>query len=200
MRGAHDDPRSDRERGARRSRGPVPALAPRAVRPAARARPASLRAGRAPSATSASSSSRASSPRSPRSPRRSASSSAWPAAEKERADDLETAARTLSRNLPTGLLSVDPQGSVVELNEAGREILTLSREARGRALTSACSPRLPSSASLVARGPAPSAQSPSGGRCAGAASGGGAGPRRHGDAGRGRRRPVPRRAWRSSPI
>ncbi len=51
--------------------------------------------------------------------------------EKERADDLETAARTLSRNLPTGLLSVDPQGQVVELNEAGREILKLPREVRG---------------------------------------------------------------------
>jgi signal transduction histidine kinase len=51
--------------------------------------------------------------------------------EKERADDLETAARTLSRNLPTGLLSVDPGGSVVEINEAGREILKLARDGRG---------------------------------------------------------------------
>ncbi len=51
--------------------------------------------------------------------------------QKERADDLETAARTLSRNLPTGLLSVDPRGLVVELNEAGREILKLSDETRG---------------------------------------------------------------------
>lgn len=51
--------------------------------------------------------------------------------EKERADDLETAARTLSRNLPTGLLSVDPQGRVVELNDAGREILKLPREVHG---------------------------------------------------------------------
>jgi len=51
--------------------------------------------------------------------------------EKERADDLETAARTLSRNLPTGLLSVGPEGRVVELNEAGREILRLSRDCRG---------------------------------------------------------------------
>ncbi|HTO89439.1 MAG TPA: ATP-binding protein [Thermoanaerobaculia bacterium] len=51
--------------------------------------------------------------------------------EKERADDLETAARTLARNLPTGLLSIDPNGTVVELNEAGREILALSHEARG---------------------------------------------------------------------
>jgi signal transduction histidine kinase len=51
--------------------------------------------------------------------------------EKERADDLETAARTLSKNLPTGLLSVDPDGRVVELNEAGREILKLGREVHG---------------------------------------------------------------------
>jgi signal transduction histidine kinase len=51
--------------------------------------------------------------------------------EKGRADDLETAARTLSRNLPTGLLSVGPDGRVVELNEAGREILRLGRDARG---------------------------------------------------------------------
>ena len=51
--------------------------------------------------------------------------------EKERADDLETAARTLSRNLPTGLLSVDPDGRVVELNDSGREILKLDREVRG---------------------------------------------------------------------
>ncbi len=53
--------------------------------------------------------------------------------EKERADDLETAARTLSKNLPTGLLSVDPEGRVVELNDAGREILKLGREVRGEA-------------------------------------------------------------------
>ena len=53
--------------------------------------------------------------------------------EKERADDLETAARTLSKNLPTGLLSVDPDGRVLELNEAGREILKLDREVRGEA-------------------------------------------------------------------
>jgi signal transduction histidine kinase len=52
--------------------------------------------------------------------------------EKERADDLETAARTLARNLPTGLLSLDPAGTVVELNEAGREILQLPRDAHGR--------------------------------------------------------------------
>ncbi len=52
-------------------------------------------------------------------------------AEKERADDMEIAARTLARNLPTGLLSVDRSGGVVELNEAGREILGSSGETRG---------------------------------------------------------------------
>ncbi len=52
-------------------------------------------------------------------------------AEKERADDLEIAARTLARNLPTGLLSVDAEGLVIELNEAGSEILDLPLEVRG---------------------------------------------------------------------
>lgn len=52
--------------------------------------------------------------------------------EKERADDLETGARTLARNLPTGLLSVDAAGMVVELNESGREILRLAGEVRGQ--------------------------------------------------------------------
>ncbi len=51
--------------------------------------------------------------------------------EKERADDMEIAARTLARNLPTGLLSVDRSGAVVELNEAGQKILGVDREARG---------------------------------------------------------------------
>lgn len=52
--------------------------------------------------------------------------------EKERADDLETAARTLSRSLPTGLLSVDAGGTVVELNESGREILRSASDVRGQ--------------------------------------------------------------------
>ena len=51
--------------------------------------------------------------------------------QKERADDLEIAAHTLARNLPTGLFSVDREGTVVELNESGREILSVSREVRG---------------------------------------------------------------------
>jgi PAS domain S-box-containing protein len=70
--------------------------------------------------------------------------------EKERADDLETAARTLARSLPTGLLSIDPQGTVVELNEAGREILALSREARGERFERLLS-EIPELESLVAR-------------------------------------------------
>ena len=44
---------------------------------------------------------------------------------------MEIAARTLARNLPTGLLSVDRSGAVVELNEAGREILGVAADARG---------------------------------------------------------------------
>jgi signal transduction histidine kinase len=51
--------------------------------------------------------------------------------EKERADDLETAGRILARNLPTGLLSVDRAGLVVDVNEAGREILGLASDPRG---------------------------------------------------------------------
>ena len=51
--------------------------------------------------------------------------------EKERADDLEIAAHTLARNLPTGLLSVDRDGRVIALNQAGSEILGLSGAVRG---------------------------------------------------------------------
>lgn len=50
---------------------------------------------------------------------------------KARAEDLETAARLLSRNLPTGLLSVDARGTVVELNEAGRDLLRMRGDAHG---------------------------------------------------------------------
>jgi PAS domain S-box-containing protein len=52
-------------------------------------------------------------------------------AEKERADDLEIAAHTLARHLPTGLLSVGRDGRVIELNQSGAEILGLSETARG---------------------------------------------------------------------
>ena len=42
-----------------------------------------------------------------------------------RADDLETAGRLLSRNLPTGVLSVGADQKIVELNESGQEILRI---------------------------------------------------------------------------
>jgi len=69
-------------------------------------------------------------------------------AEKERADDLEIAARTLARHLPTGLLSVDREGSIVELNESGREILGISPDTRGEPFTAVLA-RVPELASLV---------------------------------------------------
>jgi PAS domain S-box-containing protein len=53
-------------------------------------------------------------------------------AEKERADDLEIAARTLARNLPTGLLSVDRDGLVIELNESASEILGVPEAVKGQ--------------------------------------------------------------------
>ena len=43
-----------------------------------------------------------------------------------RADDLETAAHLLSRNLPTGVLSVGADQKIVELNDSGREILRVA--------------------------------------------------------------------------
>jgi signal transduction histidine kinase len=69
--------------------------------------------------------------------------------EKERADDMEIAARTLARNLPTGLLSVDQEGSVVGLNEAGREILGIPFETRGERFDALLA-GLPDFAGLVA--------------------------------------------------
>jgi PAS domain S-box-containing protein len=68
--------------------------------------------------------------------------------EKERADDMEIAARTLARHLPTGLLSVDSEGSIVELNEAGREILGISTDTRGEPFRNVLAP-VPELRSLV---------------------------------------------------
>jgi PAS domain S-box-containing protein len=56
-----------------------------------------------------------------------------------RADDLEISARLLSRNLPTGLLSIDSAGTIVELNEAGREILQASDDLHGKYFEAALS-------------------------------------------------------------
>ena len=49
-----------------------------------------------------------------------------------RADDLETAAHLLSRNLPTGVLSVGADQKIVDLNESGQEILRISGDLHGR--------------------------------------------------------------------
>lgn len=49
-----------------------------------------------------------------------------------RADDLETAARLLSRNLPTGVLSVGADEKLVELNESGQEILRIAGDLHGK--------------------------------------------------------------------
>jgi signal transduction histidine kinase len=49
-----------------------------------------------------------------------------------RADDLETAARLLSRNLPTGVLSVGADQNIVELNESGKEILRVTGDLHAR--------------------------------------------------------------------
>jgi signal transduction histidine kinase len=68
-------------------------------------------------------------------------------AEKGRADDLEIAARTLARTLPTGLLSVDREARIIELNESGREMLGVG-EIRGGNLREALS-RAPELTTLV---------------------------------------------------
>jgi len=49
-----------------------------------------------------------------------------------RADDLETAAHLLSRNLPTGVLSVGADQKIVELNDSGREILRVAGDLHAR--------------------------------------------------------------------
>ena len=49
-----------------------------------------------------------------------------------RADDLETAGRLLSRNLPTGVLSVGADQRIVELNESGQEILRIAGNLHAR--------------------------------------------------------------------
>ena len=51
--------------------------------------------------------------------------------EKARADDLERITSTLTRSLTSGFLALDPAGRVVQLNEAGRAILSLTGPASG---------------------------------------------------------------------
>jgi signal transduction histidine kinase len=52
-------------------------------------------------------------------------------AQKSRADDLERVTAALTRSLASGFLAVDPQGRVVEMNSAAREILRHTGEANG---------------------------------------------------------------------
>jgi len=52
-------------------------------------------------------------------------------AQKSRADDLERVTAALTRSLASGFLAVDPQGRIVEMNSAAREILRHTGEANG---------------------------------------------------------------------
>jgi len=59
--------------------------------------------------------------------------------EKTRADDLERVSRALTRSLTSGLIALDAGGAVVDINQAGREILHIDHDAAlaGRALEDA---------------------------------------------------------------
>lgn len=52
-------------------------------------------------------------------------------AQKSRADDLERVTAALTRSLASGFLAVDPDGRVVEMNSAAREILRHTGEVNG---------------------------------------------------------------------
>ena len=51
--------------------------------------------------------------------------------QKERADDLERVTAALTRSLASGFMAIDPEGRVVEINSAGREILRPANDAAG---------------------------------------------------------------------
>lgn len=48
--------------------------------------------------------------------------------QKSRADELALVTATLTRNLTSGFISIDPSGQLVDINAAGREILGISSE------------------------------------------------------------------------
>ena len=182
-----------RRRGARRARLVLPALAAPALRPAARRRRSGARERPAQGRRRARFRDRAlrghdrgalrerdGSSSGSRAPRRSAPTTWRPSA------------RTLSRNLPTGLLSVDPDGTVVELNESGREILMAPAAVRGLSAWRRCSPTLPIFATAIESAPGRAhARGTAGGPLA--AGRDGEGPRRDRDGRRGRRWPLSRR-------
>ena len=57
--------------------------------------------------------------------------------QKERADDLARVTAALTRSLTSGFMAIDPQGRVVEINSAGREILHPSGDVAGAPLEQA---------------------------------------------------------------
>ena len=57
--------------------------------------------------------------------------------QKGRADDLERVTSALTRSLSSGFLAIDPQGRVVEINAAGREILPLRDNVAGEPIADA---------------------------------------------------------------
>ena len=59
--------------------------------------------------------------------------------EKTRADDLERVSGALTRSLTSGLIAIDANGNIVDINRAGREILRIDHDAplAGRALDDA---------------------------------------------------------------
>ena len=61
-------------------------------------------------------------------------------AQKSRADDLERVTAALTRSLASGFVAVDPEGRVVEMNAAAREILRHNGEANGVVIEQAFGP------------------------------------------------------------
>jgi signal transduction histidine kinase len=59
--------------------------------------------------------------------------------EKTRADELERVSRALTRSLTSGLIAIDGSGAIVDVNQAGRDILRIAGDAplAGRALEDA---------------------------------------------------------------
>src|SRR5439155_7657921 len=57
--------------------------------------------------------------------------------QKERADDLERVTGALTRSLSSGFLAIDPQGNIVEVNAAAREILRAADDVAGRPIQEA---------------------------------------------------------------
>lgn len=57
--------------------------------------------------------------------------------QKSRADDLERVSGALTRSLTSGLIALDPEGRVVEVNQVAREILGVSGDTIGQSIANA---------------------------------------------------------------